>query len=430
MRKRVVKAIRNKSVDYKFGKAILKTCNIKSNLAQRHRYSANSLLVVPVIHRFITYPLYQLMKNNPKLSKERLFYAQGTSYRNSSVDLVRPKEIKIYSKEHAYSYLFKRVLLVRSKKAAEDFLYTQRWYNGKSSDGYVVYVVTGNPATKQSIKEAFESLGFEVTDNAPDRAKPLKQEVDPMGPPKPKVVKPKRKGFPTLKQSYNKVTSNFLLSTARESKEEGITDPIAYAILRNRAATFRNGPQGFGDFNGKESRIINTLWGDKIAVVTQVQADALEMRGIRNVSDFVYQHVDETLSAKTDFKRYLAFARHAEPSNNYSHERETNVMFHMVKHESLMQALGLRFSLSAETVMLLNFFNEDEDEDDNNTPKCKALMEKIKPSPKYDEVLKKFLTSPWAKFANLKEVEKALHCNLPDSEEVAVPYEIIRNILK
>ena len=108
----------------------------------------------------------------------------------------------------------------------------------------------------------------------------------------------------------------------------------------------------------------------------------------------------------------------------------------MLAHPSLMADLGLRFSLSVETKMLVTFF----DSQDGNTtryenqmvpvmPLCEALASKVKRHPLSRTLPTKMQDSPWAEFINMSTLAIHLDCHMPDSPHTKVPYEIVRKLL-
>lgn len=422
--KRIEHAIRLKAMQPKFAKALRKAIHSHEN---RKGYFGTLDRAVGVIHRFVTLPLNQAIEANDKLSKDRLFYTY-TRYAHRAVELVRPKALAVHSRESAFAFVTKKVLLARSKTAVNNFFSNLRYAHGNSGEGWVVYMVTNHEQSQQEVQDSFEALGYEVHRNIPAKVERI---IDPNAPVtvRAKTVSPKRKGYLTLAQSYCRVGETFLLTTARNAKapDEPLIEPVAYVILRSKG----EGPKYFSDRSQEECTAIRKLWGHQIAVVTAVQADILKKKGVLDVSTYVNQHVDDALSARKDFPRYLAFGLQAQDGAIYGGAKK--ILRQLIKHESMMAELGLRFSLSAETEMLLSFFNTSDHRhisSKDRLPKCHALAAKVPKSPKFQEMADRLKQSPWAKYLDMNYLGEKLESVLPDSADSQIPYQLIRNLLK
>lgn len=419
-KKRLDHAIRHKTLgDPKFIKALRKALHSDEHRKGHHSYKDRML---GMVHKFVTQPIYAAFAANEKLDKERLF-CTATRWEYGTGELTRLKVLSIHRKETALAFTQKKLLMVRSKTAATEFLINLRRQD-KNSEGWVVYLCTNNETSQQLVQDTFEALGYEVHRSIPAKAERI---IDPNAPVKvagPRKASSKRKGYLSLAQS--RWNGTYLLSTAREAKplDEPLLAPIAWTILRNKNEQCKT----FGYFSQDECDAIYKLWGAQIAVVTSTQASILEKKGVVNVTDYVMSHVDETLSARKDFPRYLAFGRHAQ-EDIYNDKKK--VIRHLVKHDKLMKELGLRFALTAETEMLLTFFDEKSRRDElKSMPKCKALLDKVPVSPQYKELVKKLKASPWAKFLDLDQLGKSLGSVIPDSADSEIPYHLALKLLK
>ena len=139
--------------------------------------------------------------------------------------------------------------------------------------------------------------------------------------------------------------------------------------------------------------------------------------------------MDDKLSAHPDFPRYLAFNRNIE--NISYHEKAAPILLGATFRPELMKKLGLRFSISHETAVLLAFYRQAIQRHSRGykLEKCIALAAKVKPYPGVNTLLSQIKKSPWAQFlcmANLGEVLT----NSAIQEDVDVASEILINHLK
>jgi hypothetical protein len=384
------------------------------------------------LHRHVTLPIRLAVASEEKLTMDRVFYTD-TWGRSHTPNLVNPRQLRIRSVEEVVAFGFKRVLLARNKTLINDFFdglhrqaHNQGDYSRTSAHGWVVYLVPAHEPTQDIIREAFTKLGYEIHERIPARVIRTK-EIDPNAPVAVKKPAKKRKTMISLTQAYNARASHWLLNTGREvnhkEPEKGVLDPVAFAVLNSKS----DYPYQFHGLGTEKCRIITQIWGDQIAVVTSVQAEVLKAKGIPDVKAFVFNHADKTLSAKQDFRRYLAFKAQGAGKESL----ENKVINQLCVHEDLMKELGLRFAISAETALLVTFYeNLDHWNDREKMPLCDAIKAKVKPSPKYQETVAKLHNSPWAKYIKLGVLAVELESVIPNSAEAELPYTILRNLLK
>jgi hypothetical protein len=378
-----------------------------------------------VFHKFVTKPLYDYLPTVEKLDIDRLYIGDNDTIYGQP-ELVRLKNYKVTYNRGALNVIQKRALIVRSKTAAKLYLNQSKYDQG---DGWVVYVVGNHMDRRAEAEEMLYRLGYEVHISIPDPVARAKASDDPDYVAPVKKATPKRKGYLTLRQATDGIREpTYLLSTARgNGSVAGQTDPIAWVILEN-ASHYRQG-KIFSNLDENICRAVNTLWGDKIAVVTSVQTTALIEKGIPDVKTFINEYVDDALVSRPDFPRYLAFGHKVENMDPYRVRSEQKIMAAMIGHESLMTELGIRFGISAETATLVTFFAKGDHY--VKLPKCKALAAKVKESPKFQEILTKLTKSPWAKFIDMDHLGNALELVSPDHlEKSEIPYTILRNLLK
>lgn len=425
--KRFDDAVRRKAFpDSKYAKEMRKALLRHEHRTVKEKRNSGQSRMTAMFHKFVTLPLYNYLPTVEKLDIERL-YVGNNDHQWGKPELVRLKNFTITDRRQTINALQKRALIVRSKTAAKIWLDYQKHDFG---DGWIVYVVGNHPDRQAEAEEMLYRLGFSVNVHIPPPMARAKASDDPDYVAPAKKVSPKRKGYLTLNQAAHGLReTTFLLSTARENGSvAGQTDPIAWVILENSSHHMQG--KTFSSLNEEVCKIINKLWGDKIAVVTSVQTTALIEKGIPDVKTFINEYVDDALVSRPDFPRYLAFGHSVENRLQSRHDRETQkIMQAMVAHESLMNELGVRFAISAETAMLITFFAKGEY--GVKLPKCHALAAKVKESPKFQEILTKLNKSPWAKFIDMDHLGNALEKVAPnDPEKSEIPYTILRNLLK
>lgn len=406
-------------MDNKFARELLKAYlqHTKDRRANR-TYSR----MTAIVHKFITYPIYQAIDSHKKMSRDRLYVLQ-----NYCSNLVRFKERSCGDFNNAIGHLFKRVLIVRSKAAALEFLEREYRKNYERQDGWVVYICHSHADRIKEAKEFFDKLDYEIHGYKLEVEPRIKKSDDPNWVPAERKASVKRKGYMTLRDSYDPIKETFLLSTAREVKDPAnLKEPMAWIVLHNKSH-HKEGRWTVG-FGAEESKAINQLWGDKIAVVTPAQAEVLKMKGIEDMQTYVSTFVDDQLSAKQDYRRYLAFGQHLLAAYGNRPRGEINSVIHnMLPHEELMQELGIRFHISAETQLLVSFLSG---LDANTAPKCHSLMHKVKKSPEVDKISMKIKNSKWMKFLDMDFLAKQLDTSKAGSEEQEIAFSVVKLLLK
>lgn len=412
-------------IDKTVGKKFLRAGRIYEHARRgrgSHKGNIDSILQAPLM-RYVTSPLLAMVRANENMDIQMLTYADQ-SYKNASnITFVNPVSKTIGGVENLMAFLFKRVLLARSKTAINQF-FDQRRYrqNELTAEGWVVYQLPKSDKNYDEITKAFEDMGYEVYKYLPDRAERVATEADPFAEPKVKKVSPKRKGFLSLRSSYD---GDYKLTTARMNcqPDQHVFDPVAYVVL--------DGSSSFSDFNKASSEQVWRIWGNQVAVITTIQVDKFIAKGIPEVSQFVHNYVDETLAKSKDFPRYLAFARHF-GDTAYDNGR-ARVVRHMLVHPDLMASLPkkYRFALTTETAALVTFFEDDSYQGSRKRlPQCLELSKKVEQSKLVLKVKQTLKDSEWAKYVDLDAIGTALKCRVTGDPKLAVPYTIVREIFK
>jgi hypothetical protein len=418
--KRLEKLVKEARIPVKFGNALLKKAKYAKNISTKRSYFTSSYEAI--IHKYLTLPLNNLIAQDEKLTKDRLYYT-FSRYSYRSFELIRPSKLSIThgDVEKAVSFAFKRAVVGRSKTAIQDFLSDQEYPNG-----WVAYLCQNNEKTIQAITDGLVGLGYDVRNVIPEK---VVEEIDPLAPkPVRKPAAPKRKGFLSLLSSFNPVTETFLLSTARANAtpESEVHDPVAYVVLNNSTEC----PTVFSKLSGKSAQLVATHFGDKIAVVISTQVQKLIDKGMPEVSAFIGNYVDAALSTRPDFPRYLAFGKLAKDKQ---YRADTHKFLgSIIRHEKVMSDLGLRFYITPETDMLITFYEESQHRQFYalDLPKCRALVAKVKPYPGYDTLVHKIDSSPWKYFLDMDHVVHKLDKAQPSSEHYAIACEIALKLLK
>lgn len=372
-----------------------------------------------IYSRFVLYPFMEKFKANPMLSRDRLHFPNRRWGTYGEFTLNSKFSNGLYGIDVTDWYLMykPKVYIYSSVRYLKDNLSGLLF-------GSMSYLVKHNDKDKEAIIQYFKDIGCDVRIHiAPPKEREIRvTEVDPNAPVVEVKKTPKRKGYLSFRSSLNN-EGNFLLNTAREvctnHPEQEVKKPIAWVILNTK----KEGADKLPGINSELSHLIYKLWGDKIAVVTSVQATKLEKEGVLNVQKYVYAHVDSVLSQSKDFPRYLAFGLHLGASRR---QRRESLIFNMLGHKTLMDELGLRYYISMETQTFTQFFEEDP----RLMPLCQAMANKIKPSPEVQYLSERLKDSPWFRYVNCTAIGNALDLYGPDHPQTAVPYEIVRKLLK
>lgn len=374
-----------------------------------------------VYARHVFTPFMEKFRANPLLNEEALCFP-GKRWGNHGEVMLNTKiSNQFYGvEEEDWYFMYTPIVnIYTSVRYLKDSLEAGVQY------GNMAYNVPARCKNLDEIVQAFEDMGCEVRVKiAPPKVKPIYTvaEVDPNAPiPEPKKTV-KRKGYLSLRSAWDKEENEWLLNAARANCTLDdsllVKKPIAWVQLNTKGSGSH-----FDDFNSGLCHLINRRWGDKIAVVTSVQAAKLEKEGVHNVQKYVFGHVDEVLSKSKDFPRYLAFGLHLGETRT---KRKESLIFNMLGHRTIMEELGLRYHISLDTHVLTAFFEDSP----HLMPLCKEMGKKVKRSPLVSMWSEKLKDSPWARFINLSTVGIALDVHSPDSPQTAIPYEIVRKLLK
>lgn len=421
-RKRLYKLSKQTDFVGKFAKAALKIVEQPKNPNRYHNEKRVQSWTTALIGRFIAAPLKLALKDHAMLKYDRVLF---TCAYYGSPELVSFAKLDMRHMWQALGYMDRRVLITRSKKAADDWFYR----NQENCQGFIVYLATAKKGHAEQAEEFFAAQGYKVTVSIPEPVKTSLLPADPNTVVEPKKPTVKRKGYPTLAASYD--GKEFLLTTARENTpaDGGVTNPVAWVTLRNKS----EGANTFNRLSQAECEIIVKELGEQIAVVTTPQAEALKVKGVPNVTTLINKFVDEKLVVSPDFPRYIAFASQGVGSGSW--DIPAKILNNMVVHEDLMKRLGLRFSISAETAMLLTFFASDSNHFRGNDtkdrfPRSFELAQKIGQSKKFEELKRKMESSAWWEFLDRHHLNSALSYSSPGSEQQEVAYELIYQLLK
>ena len=423
-------------MDKQMGKAFLKAARLYEAMRKgkvNHPGRRPPELMKYALDKWITGPLVRAVKAEEFMDIERLTYVYEPYNHRSDIQFINPWRQNPDAPHKLFGYAFKRVLLARSQTAIKQFM-EQQFYNqnDKRRTGWVVYQLPSHEKHYDAIKTVFEKLGYDVHTYIPARAtyeRAPGEEPKERAPKKPTI---KRKGYLPLYAAER--DGDFLLSIARlnvqpDNPDQHVFDPVAYVVLNNAQQQCDR----FSDLTPEMSQLVNKLWGMQIAVITTVQVDKFIEKGIPEVSKYVAQHVDDTLSAAPDFRRYLAFTRHF-PAMTHRHASEVDgILRNMCLHQELADSLPFkfRFTISVETMTLVQFFEDDSHYGfKKKMEKCNLLAEKVQRHPQAVELQHTVRNSPWARYVNLERIGEALQARVPGDEKLAIPYELTRQLLK
>lgn len=392
-----------------------------------------------VVQKHIIAPFLSAVKANPALNIDRVFMVESGGY--GSVEFHKFGhfsnwiDLKTVMKMGA-----KKALIIRSKKDAKEFFQAVRYTDRSLKNSFfTTYMITKKPGSLEQARLVLDDLGFEVTEYLPEApaVEWTAQQVDDNGIPisaVPIKKAKKRIGYVTLAQSmYQEYTYHdplYLLTAAREvSTRTGETnpDPEAWVILNNKS----EGANHIPNWDRDSSKIIHKLFGDKVAVVISNQAEKLKEKGVPELSEYICKHVDEKLSTNPEFRRWLVFGKHAIDESSH-HDMLGHIVSQMVSHPELMAKLGLRFSVSAETAMLLHLFNTNRFRNIVPESKCSAIAKQMKgyKHPDYQKTMDSLRASKYQKFLDLPALKTQLEDGARDSESMQIAYDLTTLLVK
>lgn len=407
----------------------------------KHRAHCSGRLVEPgavadsylrkALHKEFTAPLYAEMKKHEFIDLEKFRFVDDGNY---DLRLINPWRYTVGDGACLFGFLKPRIVLARSQAAIKEFLSRQKYREPNySMAGWMVYQIPVNDKHHDDIRDVFEEFGIEVHKYVPVQTTRIIDPATPEAEPKeaaPRKVSPKRKGYLTLRSARIPGDDQFTLTQARSTckPEDHVLDPIAYVVL-NSGSDYQR--KCFSEFTPATAKIINKVFGRKIAVITSNQIDKVEKLGIPELSKFIYAHVDDTLSASKDFPRYLAFAKHVTDTGRSTPYGSKGILLGVTQHEPLATQLPgniSRFCVSADTLAYASVW-EDQDFRAKGTPKCDELNKKVKKHPSVDKLIDQIDNSPWARYIDLSAVARALHIRGPKEPGLAIPYQIVTHLM-
>lgn len=372
-----------------------------------------------LVTRHLDFPLQEALKTVPALQGVAYqtylntgSYNYGYFCKSYKAAYEERRDITVMMHKHA--------LITRNQKQAQEY------FRNNSSTRLRTYLVMyvgynkKSEETKELLNQFLEQQGYAVEVHLPERVRVVR---DPTLPKKEPMRRKKKDGYLSLTHSYNKDTGSFLLSHAREHFTEDtlIDKPVAWTILHSKG----DRDDRFERLNAETCQLIHQLFGDRIAVVTAVQANKLTEQGIQNVTDFIIKYADEKLATTPDIKRFAAFAQHVSDRWDGGHK----ILFNMCFHEDLMKSLGLRFHISPDSAVLMKVCRNI-DSSMGMFEKCKEAVKHVKPHPMVETCKEKLRSSPWADYINFDRLSHTLSTATPGSEESEIPYTIVRHLLK
>lgn len=382
------------------------------------------------LHKHVTWPLMDAIKAHDFMDVGMITYCQQ-DYHWYDGKVCNPWRFTVGDAATLFGFLRPKILLARSQRAIKEFL-SERCNKEPNQvmAGWMVYQLPKSEKHYAEIKKVFVDLGYEVHTYLPvvERAERAKKSDDPNYVPPVKKATPKRKGYLSLFCAYD--GSEFTLTRAREkcTPELHVFNPIAYVVL-NSGSDYQR--RRFKTID--EQSVCQDIWrvfGRQIAVVTSTQTEKLDKLGVPELSKFIYQHVDDTLAAKQDFRRWLAFGKYVQTIHSRAEGKE-GILQGLTQHADLAAGLPgkpFRFCVSGETLAYADLYNN-QGFRSVGMPKCKELAKKVKRSPAVTEMLQQLGNSPWLQYIDVDAVAGALHRKAPNDESLAIPYQIVTNLL-
>lgn len=356
-----------------------------------------------ILTEYLEYPLRMALEQHAEIAKcKRMVFASNGSYYNY-IDRTLSES---YANEASFAHFFdKRALITRTSNEAKKYL-ENRFRRAHAV--FQIFLVGSNKNSETNavlLAETLEKLGYTVDIQVENKV------VTPRSRSVAATPRKKKGTYLSLADSYDRVEGNFLLSRARErfTEDSLIESPVAWVILRNKS----NSPTSLYQLGEELSYKVVQKWGKQIAVVTELQANALVAQGIPRVTGFLRDQLDQLLSKERDFKRYLAFSYDRDNEDYFQHQ----ILSHMCFHPELMQQLGLRFSVNEEVRDLLKMVYL-LDGGFYHLEQCKLLIAQVKRHPKAKEALFRIQTNDVRSLIDLK----SLISTLKQDHESCYPY--------
>lgn len=428
--KRIKHLIQNgnlSSIDIKFAKELVKAAKNSAELFDDDYDPHSFPKMATTVFKYRGRQLLDIVRSHKCMSEHSLYLPRYTHRHSAKVNDYPVTQIKVRNTEEGFRFLEKKIVVASTRKAANEWVR----YNSREHrlSPWFVYIVPRNSNHIEFIVESFKDKGWTVHRlNLEPREKVEREKSTTV-----RTPSAKRKGYLSLTDSYDPAIG-YTLKSARAvgTAESSVKDPVAwtYLMTENEGATYIPG------FKDGLSTIIRSMFGSQIAVVaSQTQANALIKKGVPDLKSFIYTYADQKLAESKDFPRYLAFIRPIQKHDGRVKGSKT-ILCNMLAHPTLMKDLGLRFDISVETKMLVKFFDDTTDDyhssrdSERAMPLCSALSKKVKRHPLSRILPLQIEDSPYAKFFDLTVIGRHLDYYMPDSSATAIPYELVRKLLK
>ena len=413
--KKIKALIQRKEGDQKFLKKLVKVLKTPQVDYYRRKW------IRSLIARFMEYPLNQARQAYPSLEGLRTLVYQIDG--NYAGVMCKNRGEAFRESNYLNQFLVKKALIARNAKDAEEYLDGELSYKHATVLVWIVGSAKKADDRALDIIELMDKLGYDTDIYLPEKEKKVREASAATDEPKEPIKRRKKGTFYSLNHSYNPANRGYLLSHARENytDETLIAEPIAWTVLDNKSGEYRT----VENLSAATSRLVREKWGDQIAVVTTVQAQALQKKGIESVTKFLTKHIDDRLSADPEFKRYVAFAHHFE--GNY--RKVDQVLYSMCFHPKFMQEAGLRFGINADTAIYIKICTDHYNKFDGY-PKCSALLKTIKKHPKVEALKEQLRHHRVVDFIDLNSLANHLTEYGEDAKEVQGAYEVLQLLLK
>lgn len=412
---------RRKVLDEKLATKLIRAYS--SNL---HHYELSKTLK-GLFNQFVTSPITLAIKEKyPELQGVNtrcylnLGYYMGTMYRTM---------LEAYNSTHniLQGFYDKQAVIGRSIKEVADFLECEFRY--KEALVHVVLVGSSKDSELKAVAAELmlQKLGYNVQTYFPEKVKATRKPIvdanDVSLPPPPEKPRKKKGAYYTLQHSWSPVDRDFLLSRARTefTTETMVSDPVAYVVLNNKS----EGSSNFGYMTAEVCHHVNKLFGHQIAVVTSVQADKLNEKGVPKVEGFINKYIDEQLVTSPDFKRYLAGA-YLYSDSNYMPEK---LIYVLCYHKEFINSLGIRLHIDPDMAGLIKLAKKDS-YDFSKYKEVSKLITKIKYNKKLAQLKDRLESSPYYRMLGTSGMHTYLTTYAPGSPEVQPAYELLRLALK
>lgn len=323
-----------------------------------NRYHRDDNNYTHLLSKHFLMPVYQALDAHPLLHRANLFRLRD-SWGDKFVAFNKPRMVSFDDVNQ-----INMKIVVITNAASRGCRYIRENRDLRSIHDNVMVYATGSKLEHQvEAVDVFQKLGYTIFEAFPEPKVKAVKEVDPNGvpvPPKPRAKA--RKGYLSLNDAYcphenGSDQPGYLLAEARERVkpgEETLVEPKAYTTLYSRNQ--RN--QVIPGFTEAASKLIHQLFGDKIAVITPAQEDAMIKKGAVNLTKFITDELNVQLAQAEGVHRYIAVVEQLQRTSRYNGYPLHRFVYAISQNKELSDLAGLRIYVPPMTHMLVQLASD------------------------------------------------------------------------